>query len=36
MYGMRQFNVRGIDKVTCVVLLTAIAHNLLRWIALVG
>lgn len=36
MYGMRQFNVRGIHKVTCVVFLTAIAHNLLRWIALVG
>lgn len=36
LYGMQQFNVRGIDNVTCVVLLTAIAHNLLRWIGLAG
>lgn len=36
LYGMHQFRVRGTDNVTCVVLLTAIAHNLLRWIALGG
>ena len=33
-YGVVQFGVRGIDKVLSVVLLVAITHNLLRWIAL--
>jgi len=32
--GLRQFTVRGVTKVLSVVLLVAIAHNLLRWIAL--
>lgn len=36
LYGLQQFNVRGIDKVSSVVLLTAITHNLLRWIGLAG
>lgn len=35
-YGLQQFNVRGIDKVSSAVLLTAITHNLLRWIGLAG
>ena len=33
-YGLRQLLVRGTDKVLSVLLLVAIAHNLLRWIAL--
>lgn len=33
-HGVRQFSVRGIAKVTCVALLVALTHNLLRWIAL--
>ena len=33
-YGMQQFRVRGVHKVACVVLLTVITHNLLRWLAL--
>jgi len=33
-HGLSPFTVRGIDKVTSVVLLCAIAHNLLRWVAL--
>lgn len=33
-YGVLQFGVRGIDKVLSVMLLAAITHNLLRWIAL--
>lgn len=32
--GLQQFRVRGLDKALCVLLLTAIAHNVLRWIAL--
>lgn len=32
--GLRQFNVRGKDKVRCVLLLHALAHNLMRAIAL--
>lgn len=32
--GLRQFTVRGTAKVLTVLLLTAIAHNMLRWIAL--
>lgn len=33
-YGLRQLLVRGTDKVLSVLLLTALAHNLLRWITL--
>jgi transposase len=33
-YGVLQFGVRGADKVLSVMLLVAITHNLLRWIAL--
>lgn len=33
-HGLRRFSVRGIPKATCVVLLVALTHNLLRWIAL--
>ena len=35
-YGLRQLLVRGTDKVLSVLLLVAVAHNLLRWIALGG
>jgi transposase len=30
-HGLQQFRVRGIDKVTSVVLLIAVTHNLLQW-----
>jgi hypothetical protein len=33
-YGLRQLPVRGLDKALSVLLLVAIAHNLLRWMAL--
>ena len=33
-YGVLQFGVRGVAKVLSVMLLVAITHNLLRWIAL--
>ena len=33
-HGLRSFTVRGLDKALSIVLLVAIAHNLLRWIAL--
>lgn len=33
-HGVLQFGVRGVDKVLSVMLLVAITHNLLRWIAL--
>ena len=33
-YGVQQFRVRGLLKVTSVALLVAITHNLLRWGAL--
>jgi transposase len=33
-HGLSQFTVRGLAKVTAVVLLVAVAHNLLRWISL--
>ncbi len=33
-YGLRQLPVRGLNKALSVLLLVAIAHNLLRWIAL--
>jgi len=32
-YGLTRFTVRGLAKVTAVVPLLAIAHNLLRWAA---
>lgn len=35
-YGVRRFTVRGVAKVTCIALLVAITHNLLRWITLTG
>ena len=35
-HGVSQFTVRGLVKVTTVMLLVAVAHNLLRWAALVG
>jgi hypothetical protein len=35
-YGMQRFKVRGVAKVTCVALLMAITHDLLRWITLSG
>lgn len=35
-HGVSQFTVRGLAKVTTVMLLVAVAHNLLRWAALVG
>lgn len=33
-HGVYQFTVRGLEKVTTVMLLVAVTHNLLRWIAL--
>src|SRR5712692_5169077 len=33
-HGVSQFTVRGIAKVTTVMFLVAVAHNLLRWVAL--
>lgn len=33
LHGVSQFTVRGLTKVTTVILLTAVAHNLLRWIS---
>lgn len=33
-HGLARFTVRGLDKVLSIVLLAAIAHNLLRWLAL--
>ena len=35
-YGLRQLTVRGVEKVLSVLLLVAITHDLLRWIALRG
>ena len=35
-HGVRQFSVRGLAKVTSVMLLVAVAHNFLRWEALMG
>ncbi|MFO0315328.1 MAG: transposase, partial [bacterium] len=32
--GLQQFLVRGVKKVTCVMLLFALAHNLMRMVAL--
>ena len=31
LHGVSQFSVRGVAKVTSVMLLVAVAHNLLRW-----
>lgn len=36
LHGVSQFTVRGLAKVTGVMLLVAVAHNLLRWGALMG
>ena len=36
LHGVSQFNVRGLTKITSVMLLVAVAHNLLRWGALMG
>ena len=36
LHGVSQFSVRGVAKVTSVMLLVAVAHNLLRWGALMG
>ena len=36
LHGVSQFNVRGLAKVTSVMLLVAVAHNFLRWRALVA
>lgn len=33
-HGLQQFSVRGVDKITSVMLLLAVSHNLLRWLAL--
>ena len=33
-YGVHRFLVRGLAKATCLMLLVAIAHNVMRWIAL--
>ncbi|MDP6799667.1 MAG: transposase, partial [SAR202 cluster bacterium] len=33
-HGITQFTVRGVAKVTTVMLMVAVAHNLLRWAAL--
>jgi IS5 family transposase len=34
LYGLQQFRVRGVLKVTSVALLMAITHNLMRWASL--
>ncbi len=36
LHGVSQFTVRGLAKVTTVALLVAVAHNFLRWEALMG
>ena len=36
LHGVSQFSVRGLAKVTTVMLLVAVAHNLLRWGALMS
>ena len=33
-HGVSQFTVRGLAKVTTVMLLVAVAHNLMRWAAM--
>lgn len=35
-FGLRRLMVRGIEKVTCVMLLQVLTHNLLRWYAVAG
>ncbi len=35
-HGVSQFTVRGLAKVTTVMLMVAVAHNILRWAALFG
>ena len=36
MYGVQQFKVRGVAKVTSAMLWVAVTHNVLRWISLSG
>ena len=33
-YGLWHFTVRGLPKVSCVMLLMVLTHNLLRWMSL--
>ena len=33
-HGVSQFSVRGLTNVTTVMLLVAVAHNLMRWLSL--
>jgi IS5 family transposase len=33
-HGVSQFTVRGLAKVTTIMLMVALAHNLMRWITL--
>ena len=35
-HGLKRFTVRGLKKVLNVVLLVAISHNLMRWLALIA
>ena len=35
-HGVTRFTVRGVAKLTSVMLMVAVAHNLLRWTALFG
>ena len=35
-YGVQRFTMRGGTNVTCIALLLAVTHNLLRWAALPG
>ena len=35
-HGLTRFTVRGLKKVLNVVLLVAISHNLMRWLALIA
>lgn len=35
-YGLQQLTVRGVEKALSVILLVAITHNLMRWVALGG
>jgi len=34
-HGVSRFTVRGVAKLTSVILMAAVAHNLLRWIAII-
>ena len=35
-HGVLRFTLRGVSRVTCIALLLAITHNLMRWVALSG